>query len=397
MSSAAAVSRDPNASGQSVWLDCSPRRMLDSGELKSLIERDGISGVSLDVCILRRAIAEDTHYDGAIAMHAARRADAERVWLDLVIEDAQAAAELFRPIYDATEGRDGFVSVPLPPSLARDATAMAAEARMLWSCLNRPNVLVRIPATASGISAIRKLTEAGVNVHATLLFGRFRYAHVANAYLAGLKNRADRGLAIDRVASVASIHLSPIDDLMDAQFEAMAGVAGGRAIPLVGKVAIAEAKLTYARYRDLFHCEDGDSRLGELGELARLGGRPQRLMWSKLGPKRDLSYLGALIEPDTIAELSLEAIETRRKLGHANLRSPPTTIDAALTAAKLAACGSGSQDIEMLLETEAIQAYIESYQRSIALVESRLSGPGSNRFRSRFGFSGSPGQDAAYW
>ena len=344
--------------GQSVWLDSLSRRMLHSGALEALVQDHRVTGASLDV----------PAFEHGGTMPIPTR---DNVQIALV-EDARAAADLFRPIHESTGGRDGFVSVPLSTA-ARDTSAIVAEARALWTRIERPNVLVRIPTTDPNpsVAAIRTLTEAGINVHATLVFGRFRYAHVANAYITGLRSRAARGLALDRAASVASMCLSPIDALVDPQLETMAGLGSEKAAGLLGKAAIAEARLTYARYRDLFHGENGSSACGELGELAAQGARSQRLMWTKMGLKC-LRYVEALVEPDTIVELSSDMVEAYRKLGHPDLRSAPSIADAALTAAKLAALGLGSRDIEMLLETEEIEHGVASYEKSFAAFDPEL-------------------------
>lgn len=367
--------RELSALGQSVWLDRLSSRMLQSGELEILVESDGICGASLDVSAVERSLAGGTH-GYSMAVRAAPRMGAKHAGNRRVVEDARAAADVFRPIYATTDGRDGFVSVPLLP-FQREATAIVADARALWGSIDRPNVLVSMPATTASMSAMRTLTTEGINVHATLVFGRYRYAHVANAYIAGLRDRAARGLPLDRVASVASICLSDIDALIDPQLEAMAGLGSERAVEVLGRAAIAEARLVHARHRDLFHSDDGRSTYGELGELARQGARPQRLMWAKVG--KSLKYIEALVERDTIAELSVEMIEAYRKLGHPRLRSVQSTADAALTAAKLAVLGLGSRDIETVLETEEIQDCSASYEKSFAALDRK---PGeSNPYR----------------
>jgi transaldolase len=339
--------------------------MLHSGELERLVECDGICGASLEVSSVERSLASGTH-GSSMAVGAAPGMGAKHPGNSRVVDDARAAADVFRPIYAATDGRDGFVSVPLIP-FQSEATAIVADARALWGSIDRPNVLISMPATTASMSAMRTLTTAGINVHATLVFGRYRYAHVANAFIAGLRDRAARGLPLDRVASVASICLSDIDALIDPQLEAMAGEGSERAVEVLGQAAIAEARLVHARHRDLFHSDDGSSAYGELGELARQGARPQRLMWTKVG--RSLKYIEALVERDTIAELSVEMIEAYRKLGRPRLRSVQSTADAALTAAKLAVLGLGMQDIETVLETVQIHDCIASHEKFFAALD----------------------------
>ena len=347
--------RELSVLGQSVWLESLSRRMLHSGALETLVRGDGVTGASLDAPAFERR--------GTMPIPTRDTRDVQIA----LVEDTRAAADLLRPIHESTGGRDGFVSVPLSTA-ARDTSAIVAEARALWTRIERPNVLVRIPATNPSVAAIRVLTEAGINIHATLVFGRYRYAHVAKAYITGLRSRAARGLALDRVASVTSMCLSPIDALVDPKLETMAKLGSEKAVGLLGKAAIAEARLTYARYRDLFHGENGSSACGELGGLAAQGARPPRLMWTKMG-LNCVRYVEALGEPDTIFELSLDMVEAYRKLGHPDLRLAPSIANAALTAAKLAALGLGSRDIEMLLETEEIEHGVMSYEKSFGALD----------------------------
>ena len=234
-----------SAFGQSIWLDYIRRQMIDAGELKRLIDDDGLKGVTSNPAIFQKAIAGSTDYDEAIRTLAQAGKSVEAIYQVLTVEDVQRAADLFRPLYDRLAGQDGFVSLEVNPHLAHDTQGTVAEARHLWQALARPNVLIKVPATKEGLPAIRQLISEGINVNVTLLFGLPRYREVAEAYIAGLEDRAAPGQPLGRVASVASFFLSRIDVLLDPQLEKLAAAGGPvaqTARDLIGQVAIASAK-----------------------------------------------------------------------------------------------------------------------------------------------------------
>jgi transaldolase len=238
--------------GQSIWLDFIRRALLTSGELKRFIEEDGISGVTSNPSIFEKAIAGSHDYDQAIQSLAAKNKKPAEIYESLMVEDLQKAADIFRPVYDRTGGRDGFVSIEVSPRLAHDTKVTLTEARRLWSEVNRPNVMIKVPGTREGLPAIRQLTREGINVNVTLLFGLPRYRDVAAAYKAGLEDRVARGEPIDHVASVASFFLSRIDVLVDPILEKSmlgGGLAGEVAESLHGQAAIASAKIAYQIYK----------------------------------------------------------------------------------------------------------------------------------------------------
>ena len=212
--------------GQSIWLDYIRRQMIDAGELKKLIDEDGLKGVTSNPAIFQKAIAGSTDYDEAIRTLVQAGKSVEAIYQVLTVEDVQRAADLFRPLYDRMAGQDGFVSLEVNPHLAHDTQGTVAEARRLWQALARPNVLIKVPATKEGLPAIRQLISEGINVNVTLLFGLPRYREVAEAYIAGLEDRAAQGQPLNRVASVASFFLSRIDVLLDPRLEKLA--AAGR-------------------------------------------------------------------------------------------------------------------------------------------------------------------------
>jgi transaldolase len=275
-----------------------------------------------------------------------------------------------RPVYDGTDGRDGFASMEISPHLAHDMPGTVDAARMLWRRLKQPNVLIKVPATAAGVSAIRTLIEEGINVNATLVFGRFRYQHVANAYVSGLKNRAARGLPISRIASVATFSLSCIDSVLDTQLEAMAAQGSVKAAGLIGRAAIAEAKLTYARSREIFDYKNA------FAELANKDARPQALVWTSTTTENPgylaTRYIDPLVGPGTFTELSLVTMDAYRGRGHPDLQLASQLEDAALTVANLAALGLELCDIEMFLEAQELKKHRVSYDSLIRSIESKL-------------------------
>ncbi len=214
--------------GQSIWLDYIQREMLTSGELKRLIEEDGLKGVTSNPAIFEKAIAGSDNYDAAIRSLAQEGKGNKEIYEILTVEDIRQAADSFRPLFDRLDGRDGFVSLEVSPHLARDTEGTIEEARRLWGALDRPNVLIKVPGTKEGLPAIRQLISEGINVNVTLLFGLERYRSVAEAFIAGIEARVAAGKPVDRVASVASFFLSRIDLLVDPELEAIMKKAGGR-------------------------------------------------------------------------------------------------------------------------------------------------------------------------
>src|SRR5919201_6210418 len=210
------------ALGQSVWLDAFRRAMLSSGELQRLIEEDGLSGITANPAILEKAIAGSHDYDEAVRALALESRTAREIYEALAVEDLRHAADLFRPIFDSTGGHDGFVSLEVSPGIANDTQATLGEARRLWAALDRPNVMIKVPATAAGVPAIRQLTSEGININVTLLFGLDRYREVAEAYIGGLDDRLARNAPIVGISSVASFFLSRIDTLLDPQLDQLA-------------------------------------------------------------------------------------------------------------------------------------------------------------------------------
>jgi transaldolase len=300
---------------QSIWLDFLQRSALKNGELQGLIDQDGVSGLTSNPSIFEKAIAGSHDYDSAIHTQALKGKSIGEIYQLLTIADIQHAADLFRPIYDRLDGADGFVSLEVSPKLAQDTAGTLAEARQLWTAVNRPNLFIKVPATRAGLPAIQQLIGEGINVNITLLFGLPRYREVADAYLSGLEILAERGKSLSRVASVASFFLSRIDVLVDPLLEKLRlqqGTSARTVAGLYGQVAIASAKVAYQLYQEIYSRE-------RFRLLAEKGARTQRLLWASTGTKNpkesEVKYVEALIGRDTITTLPVETLNAYRAHG----------------------------------------------------------------------------------
>src|SRR5687768_14091811 len=278
---------------QSVWLDDLSREMTRSGELRDLIGR-GLQGMTSNPTIFETAIRDSPAYDHDLNTWSMSPESDRDVFERLAIQDVREAADLFRPIYDATGGRDGFVSLEVSPGMARDTEGSVKEARRLWRAVDRPNVMIKIPGTREGWPAIERCLAEGVNINITLLFSVEHYRAVAEAYLTALETRIAQGASIERLASVASIFVSRVDTEVDKRIQ----VLDKSAAALRGKVAIASARLAYATFLEI-------TRNARWRALEAKGARKQRLLWASTRTKNpeysDVLYLESLIGSDTIA------------------------------------------------------------------------------------------------
>jgi transaldolase/glucose-6-phosphate isomerase len=289
--------------GQSVWLDFLARGFIVKGELKKLIDNDGVKGVTSNPSIFEKAIGSSDEYDGSIsgALKKGDRPIAD-LFEHLAVEDIQHAADVLRPVYDRLDSHDGFVSLEVSPYLAMDTKGTIAEARRLWNDVHRKNLMIKVPATAEGLPAIEQLTGEGLSINITLLFSQKVYIEVAEAYLAGLEKYVANGGDPSHVASVASFFVSRIDTAVDKQLDEKIARANDpnekeRLAALKGKVAIANAKLAYQEYKRLFSGARWE-------KLKAKGARPQRLLWASTGTKNkeysDVLYVDGLIGANTI-------------------------------------------------------------------------------------------------
>ena len=349
------------ALGQSIWMDFLRRGMIASGELRQTIEEDGLRGVTSNPSIFEKAIAGSHDYDEAISALALEGKSTQEIYQALTVEDIQRAADLFRPLYDRTDGRDGFVSLEVSPHLAYDTEATIVEARTLWKTVNRPNLMVKVPATRLGIPAIRQLISEGITVNVTLLFGLPRYQEAAEAYIAGLEALAARGQPLARVASVASFFLSRIDVLIDPQLQKKIQAGGreaGTAEALHGQVAIASARVAYQMYKDIF---GGD----RFRRLAGQGARPQRLLWASTSTKdpaeSDVKYVEALIGPETVNTVPVDTLNAYRDHGHPAPRLVEKVKDAHDLLRRLPEVGIDLDAMTQQLEDEGVQKFMKSF------------------------------------
>jgi transaldolase/glucose-6-phosphate isomerase len=357
--------------GQSIWLDYIRRHLLSSGELGRLIEEDGLGGVTSNPNIFEKAITGSHDYDDGIRGLALEGRSVQETYEGLVVEDIQGACDLFRPVFDRAEGRCGFVSLEVSPHLAHDTRATVSEARRLWSKVDRPNVLIKVPGTREGLPAIRQLIREGINVNVTLLFGLPRYREVAEAYLAGLEARLADGNPIDHVVSVASFFLSRIDVLLDPilqQRAAEGGEPAKRAGGLRGQVAVASAKVAYQIYKEVF----GTSRFQK---LASRGARTQRLLWASTSTKNpeysDVKYVEALIGPETVNTVPLETLNAYRHHGDAASRLEEGTKEAEDVFARLPELGINIDQVTQQLEDEGVDKFIDAFDRLIDAIKQK--------------------------
>jgi transaldolase len=360
-----------SAFGQSIWLDYIRRQMIDAGELKKLIDEDGLKGVTSNPAIFQKAIAGSADYDEAIRTLAQAGKSVEAIYQVLTVEDVQRAADLFRPTYDRMAGQDGFVSLEVNPHLAHNTQGTVAEARLLWQALARPNVLIKVPATQAGLPAIRQLISEGINVNITLLFGLPRYREVAEAYIAGLEARAAQGQPLNRVASVASFFLSRIDVLLDPRLEKLAAAGGPQAQTardLIGQVAIASAKKAYRIYQEIF----GSARFQK---LAAPGARVQRLLWASTSTKNpaypDLKYVEPLIGADTINTLPPDTLEAYRDHGDPAARLTEGVDRAVGNLARLPELGIDLDQATQQLEDEGVEKFNQPFDSLMATLEGK--------------------------
>lgn len=359
--------------GQSVWLDDISRQLIQSGELQHQIDDVGIRGVTSNPTIFQKAIAAGDVYDEEIVNLLKQGKKPAAVFQTVAVKDIQDACDLFRPLYDETGGEDGFVSIEVLPSLARDADGTMDNARTLWTAVDRPNLMVKVPGTAEGVTAIRTLLTEGININITLLFSLNNYEQVARAYIDALTKRHEDGLPIDRLASVASFFVSRVDTLADKQLDAKIAAGEGDAgllASLKGKVAIANAQLAYEKFEELFGSE-------AFKTLADAGAKVQRPLWASTGTKNpaysDVLYVDTLIGPHTINTAPPKTIDAF--LDHGTVKR---TVDADYAAAHkvlddLKSVGLEIDEITQQLEDEGIESFMSSYDDLLAGVEGKRS------------------------
>ena len=346
--------------GQSLWYDNIQRRLLENGELQAMIERGEIRGVTSNPTIFNNAIAKTNDYDSALTPLAWAGWDAEKIFWQLAIEDIKAACDAFQPLYEETNGGDGYVSLEVSPYLAHDTDATIAQAQQLWARVRRPNLMVKIPATKEGVPAIRKAIAAGVNVNVTLIFSLARYAEVMNAYLSGLEDRLAAGHPVDHIASVASFFVSRVDSKIDPKLP--------EGSPLRGKAAIANAKLAYDLYQQTF--------AGRRWENLKVkGARVQRPLWASTSTKNpaypDTIYVDNLIGPETVNTVPPQTLEAFKDHGIAEVTLVRGLDEARDAIAQLEALGISMAVVTQELEDEGVKAFADAFTQLLATIDER--------------------------
>ena len=360
--------------GQSVWLDYITRDLVRQGGLKREIEEFGLRGMTSNPTIFQKAISEGDAYDEQIAELMRQGGSATAVFEAVAIKDIQDACDLFRPLYDSTNGGDGFVSIEVSPTLALDTAGTVEEARRLWASVARPNVMIKVPGTLAGAPAIKTLLTEGLNINITLLFSLASHEAVMEAYLDALEARAAGGQPVDRIASVASFFVSRVDTAVDKLIDAKvaelgAGSAeGARVRGLRGKVAIANAKLAYARFRELFGG-------GRFAALAAKGASPQRPLWASTGTKDkaypDTLYVDSLIGPDTVNTLPPATLDAFRDHGTVARTIDQGVDEARATMAALKETGIDIDAVTRQLEEEGVASFAKSFDDLLSGVEAK--------------------------
>ncbi|PID60143.1 MAG: transaldolase [Gammaproteobacteria bacterium] len=353
--------------GQSLWLDYIRKSILD-GELQALIEKDSIMGLTSNPAIFEQAITRSDDYDAHMGEILAARPDIDNLELfnELAIADIQAAADAFADTYKTTDGLDGMVSLEVSPELADDADGTVASAVDLHERVSRPNLMIKVPGTKAGIDAFETLTAMGINVNVTLLFSVTRYREIAEAYIRGLAQRHADAQPIDRIASVASFFVSRVDSAVD---EALESAGGERARALLGRIAIANARVAYGHFVKLFGSE-------QFERLAAAGARPQRLLWASTGTKNanysDVLYVEELIGPDTVNTLPPATMDAFRDHGVAERRLTQGLEQAHADISALSELGISLASITDKLEADGVASFKEAFARLLeSLAEKR--------------------------
>jgi transaldolase len=366
--------------GQSVWYDYIRRDLYEGPELRRLIDEDGLRGMTSNPTIFQQAIGKSDLYDEEIRkLGAGGKAPAD-LFEALEVDDVCHAADAFRALYETSGGDDGFVSIEVGPRLARDTEGSLVEARRLWKACNRPNVMVKIPGTAEGLPAIRQCLAEGININITLLFSVERHREVMEAYLSGLEARVAAGQPIDRVRSVASFFVSRVDTMIDKRLDEIAHAAGSdsgsdadsarrqRAGDLRGKAAIANARLAYRAFEEVFSCE-------RFARLREKGGARQRPLWASTSTKDpaypDTYYVEALVAPDTVNTMPRETFDAYKDHGSPRVRIHDDIERAPAVFTALAELGIDEKQVSAALEDEGIKKFSDSYDSLLATLEEK--------------------------
>ncbi|MBX5456166.1 MAG: transaldolase [Thermogemmatispora sp.] len=359
--------------GQSVWYDNIDRAQLESGEFKRLLEEDGITGVTANPTIFDKAISSGHAYDAQIEELIRQGKEVEEIYDALVVRDVQTVADLLRPIYERSAGVDGYVSLEVSPDLAHDTEGTLAAVRRYWQLVNRPNLMIKIPATPEGLPAIQQALTEGYNINITLIFSIETYREVAEAYLTALENRNAEGQDISGIASVASFFVSRVDTLVDKLLEEKIKASNdpaeqARLRSLQGKAAIANARLVYQEFKRIF----GSPRFAALRQL---GAHVQRPLWASTSTKnpayRDVLYAEELIGPDTVDTMPYETIEKFRDHGRVRYSIEDDLDGARALFKELEQLGISYEAVTQQLLDEGVQKFADSYHQLLNSIRAR--------------------------
>jgi transaldolase/glucose-6-phosphate isomerase len=351
--------------GQSPWMDYIRRDLLTSGGLQKMIREDGLMGMTSNPTIFEKAITGSKDYSDILESPEAKKLDAKGVYERIAIRDVQDATDIFKPVYQQTKRRDGYVSLEVSPLLANDTKATIEEARRLWKSVGRENVMIKVPGTTEGLPAIRALLEEGININITLLFAQWVYEDVAEAFLQALEARAKNGQDISHIASVASFFVSRIDTLIDSQIDAKLKTvtdASQSALltSLQGRVAIANAKLTYHKYHEIY----GGPRWKA---LAAKGAQTQRLLWASTSTKnpkyRDVLYVEELIGADTVDTIPPATFDAFRDHGRVRASLAENLDDAAKTMLALEKAGISMKEVTDKLVVDGVKLFADAFRQ----------------------------------
>jgi transaldolase len=360
--------------GQSVWLDYIRRDLITSGELKRLIDEDGLRGITSNPSIFEKAIAGSTDYAGFLDQLHGQGLSSGDIYERIAVRDIQDAADLLLPVYKATNKHDGYVSLEVSPTLARDTKETIEEARRLWKTVGRPNIMIKVPGTDEGAPAVRQLISEGININITLLFAQEAYVKVAQAYIDGLKAAQKAGTDISGIASVASFFVSRIDSLVDSMIDDRLKAATPPPQDqellrsLHGKVAIANAKQAYRSYQQMIAGQHWKA-------LAAKGAQVQRLLWASTSTKnpkyRDVLYIEELIGPDTVNTIPPATMDAFRDHGIIKRTLDADVAAADTTMTNLERAGISMQKVTSQLLDDAIKLFADAFEKLLSAVEQK--------------------------
>jgi transaldolase len=348
--------------GQSVWHDNISRELLDSGALKKLIDEDGLSGLTSNPTIFEKAINGSTHYDASLRLLVAQGREVKEIYEVLAIEDIQRAADLFRPIFDDTSGQDGFVSLEVSPKLAHNTQETLSEARRLWKAVSRPNLMIKVPATPAGLPAIEQLIGEGLNINITMMFSMDHYVRVAEAYVRGIEALDKKGKPLS-AASVASFFVSRVDTLTDKLLEERISLAKStqekdELTSLLGKTAIANSKLVYQKFKEIFNRPT-------FRALKAKGAKVQRPLWASTSTKnpkyRDVLYAEELIGPDTVDTMPPATIAAFRDHGVVHPSLEENVEESRRVLDRLPQAGINLDEITQKLQDDGVKLFADSF------------------------------------